>query len=173
MAVAAPVRRLLLLRHAKAVAGPDGAAGDHGRDLSGRGCRDALECGGQMRHLALRPGLALVSSALRTRRTWEMLAPFDAPAPALRILDGLYLADAATLLAALHQIPDGIVTALLVGHNPGLHELAQHLAGGPNGDGAAALPEGMPTCCLLDVAFEAGWCDLQPSAVRQVRTIRA
>ncbi len=173
MADTVPARRLLLLRHAKAVAELDGAGGDHDRDLSERGCRDALALGERMRRLALRPGLALVSSALRTRRTWELLAPFEAPAPALEILGGLYLADAATLLGALHEIPDGIVTALLVGHNPGLHELALHLGNGPHGAGAAALPNGMPTCCLVDVAFEAGWRDLQPNAVREVQVIRA
>ena len=173
MADAVPVRRLLLLRHAKAVAGPDGTGGDHDRDLSERGCRDAVALGERMRRLALRPELALVSSALRTRRTWELLAPFEAPPPVPEILDRLYLAGAATLLAALHEIPDGIVTTLLVGHNPGLHELALHLGGGPDGAAAAALPDGMPTCCLVDVTFEAGWRDLQPHAVRQVRVIRA
>ena len=170
---AVPARRLLLLRHAKAVAGPDDTGGDHGRDLSERGCRDALALGEHMRRRALRPGLALVSSALRTRRTWELLAPSGAPAPAPEILDGLYLAEAATLLAVLREIPDDVAIALLVGHNPGLHELALHLGGGPDGAGAAALPDGMPTCCLVEVAFEASWRDLQPHAVRQLQAIRA
>ena len=172
MADAAPAsspRRLLLLRHARAVAAadPDGQADDHARDLSERGGRDAAALGDEMRRLGMRPELALVSGALRTRRTWEMLGPFDPPGPALEIDDRLYLAEADVLLAALRDIPDRIVTALLIGHNPGLQELADHFAGD-----AAGLRAGMPTCTLVEFEVAGTWSDLRPQSVRQTRMLR-
>ena len=117
-------RQLLLLRHAKAEPG----SADADRDLDARGRRDAGALGHEMRSLGLVPQLALLSSALRTRRTFEYLGAFD-PAPAVQVTDDLYLAEPGMLLSALRAVADEIRSLLLVGHNPGLHELALALAG--------------------------------------------
>ena len=165
--------RLLLLRHAKALgaAGPAGEAGDHARDLSERGLRDAMALGGTMRQRELKPDLVLVSSALRTRRTLEMLEPFEGPAPAVVPADRFYLAEADELLAALHEVPDTIGILLLIGHNPGLHELASYLSGGEAG-APAELRAGMPTCTLVSLSVGGAWRDLQPRSVGNTQVIR-
>lgn len=164
-------RRLLLLRHAKAVTGPGTEAGDHARDLSERGRNDARVLGETLHRLELRPGLILLSSALRTRRTWEMLALSGDPPPLVTIADRFYLAEPEELLGALREIPDGIGLVMLIGHNPGLHELSLHLAG----DNAATPPglrAGMPTCSLVMFEIDGGWRDLQPRSVRNIGMIR-
>lgn len=166
---AAPDRhRLLLLRHAKAVAGtgPQDEAADHARDLSERGLADAAALGEAMRRLA--PDLVLVSSARRARRTLERLGPLGNPGPAVSVLDRLYLADAAELLGTLRAVDEAVGVLLLVGHNPGLHELALHLAAG---GAPAALRAGMPTCTLVSIDVEGPWRDLRPGGTCQAGII--
>ncbi len=167
-------RRLLLLRHAKALEGPGagGAAGDHARDLSERGLRDAGGLGRTLRQMGLQPDLALVSSALRTRRTWETMGPFEAPAPAAVITDRLYLATPGELRAALREIPEPPGSVMLVGHNPGLHELAQQLAGGESSAASVELRAGLPTCTAVVIEIEGEWNWLRPAAGSPPRIIR-
>ncbi len=157
-------RRLLLLRHARA---EPGEADDHGRDLDARGRRDADALGREMRRLGLVPQHVLLSTALRTRRTAELLGAFD-PAPSIRTMDTLYLAGPGALLSALQAVPDEIGTLLLVGHNPGLHALALHLAG-PHAP--QALRDGLPTCALACFSVGTGWSGLDPSATSGLRLI--
>ncbi len=148
-------RRLLLLRHAKAEAG---ATADHGRDLDARGRRDADALGHEMRRLRLVPQHVLLSSALRTRRTFELLGAFE-PAPSVQVTNVLYLAEPALLLSALRAVPAEIGTLLLIGHNPGLHALALHLA---EPHAPAALRDGLPTCTLACFSVETDWSGLVP-----------
>ena len=158
-------RQLLLLRHAKAE--PGGTA-DHDRDLDARGCRDAEALGHEMRRLGLVPQLVLLSSALRTRRTVERLGAFD-PVPAVQVTDNLYLTEPDALLSALQAVPEGIRSLLLVGHNPGLHALALHLAGT---HAPQALRDGLPTCTLACFSVGTGWSGLATHAASDLRLIR-
>ncbi len=157
-------RQLLLLRHAKAV--PGGTA-DPDRDLDPRGCRDAETLGHEMRHLGLVPQLVLLSSALRTRRTFERLGAFD-PAPAVQVTDSLYLAEPGALLSALQAVAAGIRSLLLVGHNPGLHALALRLAGT---QAPQALRDGLPTCTLACFSVPTGWSGLGTHPPSDLRLI--
>ncbi len=168
------VRRLLLLRHAKALdgAGAGGAAGDHARDLSERGLRDAGSLGRALRQLGLLPDLVLVSSALRTRRTWEGMGPFEGPPPAQVITDRLYLATPGELRAALREIADPPGSVMLVGHNPGLHELALQLAGAERSAASVELRAGLPTCTMVVIEIEGDWNRLQPSVSVPPRLVR-
>ena len=161
----------MLLRHAKALAdtGPTGAAGDHARDLSDRGCRDALAMGDTLRRRGLLPQHVLVSSALRTRRTLELLGGFDT-SPGIEIVDRLYLAEPEELLACVQGLPDTMGAVMLVGHNPGLHELAMHLGG----SGApAGLRDGLPTCALVVLEIEGSWSSLPRHGGSPAELIRA
>lgn len=165
-----PPRVLLLLRHAKAMASAAGNAGDHARDLAASGRADATALGIEMRRLGLKPELAVISSALRTRRTWEMLGRFDDPAPAVTLTDRLYLAERAALMSAIHEIPDTFASAMLIGHNPGLHELALQLAAEP--DLPPALRTEMRTCTLVAFEFPGRWSELVPGGARCLRVLR-
>jgi phosphohistidine phosphatase len=72
----------------------------------------------------------------------------------IRLEDGLYGAGAGEVLARVRELDDAIGAALLIGHNPTLHELALALTG--RGD---AL-ERFPTGALATVAFRVSWSDL-------------
>lgn len=116
------MRTLILFRHAKAVRAHE-APSDETRGLTGRGKRDAAAAGAAMQEAGLKPTLALVSSAVRTRETAEHgLANFDLES---RIEEALY-----------HAAPEGLwdafsasdaETVVIVGHNPGIGELVTTL----------------------------------------------
>ena len=119
------MRRLILFRHAKAV-GRAPHAGDEQRSLDPPGRGDAVRSGRWMMVQGLAPDVALVSPAARTLETWECVAPFF-PRARLEIRDALYEAlpeDIAAEIAAFSAEAD---TVMVVGHNPGLQELAVNL----------------------------------------------
>ncbi len=157
-------RQLLLLRHAKA---ESGGMADPDRNLDARGRRDADALGQEMRRSGLVPQLVLLSSAMRTRRTFERLGAFD-PAPTVQVTDSLYLAEPGTLLSALQAVAAGIRSLLLVGHNPGLHALALHLAGT---QAPQALRDGLPTCTLACFSVPTGWSDLGAHSLHDLRLL--
>jgi phosphohistidine phosphatase len=157
------MRRLMLLRHAKTE--HDAPSGqDHDRRLDDRGRLDAAAVGGWIgRHLPV-PEVVLVSTAVRAQQTWEIVrqAMQDAARtvtaqPQVESLDELYGAEPAQLLQLIRMACSADPRQLMViGHNPGLHELALALAG--SGDAAAkkALEDNLPTSGLavLDFAIE-------------------
>src|SRR5262245_54911270 len=110
---------LILLRHGKAV-GHDEADSDRARGLTARGKREAAQAGRTIAEAGLCPDKILVSTALRTRETFEALAPSVNVAPTF--IDDLYMADDTAIWA--HAARAGGKTVLVIGHNPGLHDLA-------------------------------------------------
>ncbi|MBO9557570.1 MAG: histidine phosphatase family protein [Caulobacter sp.] len=122
--------RLILMRHGKAEAHA-ASGGDFERALAPRGQNDSALMGKVLARAGLSPDLALVSSARRTRETWAAAAPAF-PQARSELRRDLYHAEAQEVLSAIREeAPDG-GTVMVVGHNPGLHELALRLAlGGP------------------------------------------
>jgi phosphohistidine phosphatase len=119
------MNRLILLRHAKAEA--DAPSGDDfDRPLAARGRRDAAEMGRRLAERGYGPDLALVSTALRTRETWEEAAASLADAE-VRFEPELYNADAGAIRRLAAQRGAAAQTVLVVAHNPGLQELAMEL----------------------------------------------
>ena len=158
------MRRLLLLRHAKTET--DAPSGhDQDRRLDDRGRSDAAEIGHWIGRHPPFPKLVLVSSAVRTRQTWDLVweAMKDrVPAPEVERLDELYGAEPAQLLKMVRMASSSDPKRLmLVGHNPGMHELALMLTG--HGDKAArkALEDNLPTSGLAILDFDIGdWTDV-------------
>ncbi len=151
---------LYLLRHAKS-SWADKKVDDHDRPLSKRGRRDAENVA---RHLAEKsgaPDLVLSSTAVRARQT---LSPLLARMKPRRILleRELYLAPGSTLLEELRKTEDDIGTVLLIGHNPGLHELALLLADPDSPIDLPPLSGKFPTAALAIFRFGAGWSLLKP-----------
>lgn len=167
------MRQLLLLRHAKS-SWDDANLEDHARPLNRRGRQAAGAMRVVLKNLGILPDLVLVSTALRTMQTLEALEPWE-ETPLVEPMAGLYLADRAALLAALHQVPETVRSAMLIGHNPGLHELACTLLGvqaeRPGDDAAQALAAGYPTGALAEFAVTGRWADLDAGAVRLERFI--
>ena len=165
------MRQLLLLRHAKS-SWDDPKLPDHARPLNPRGRRAAESVREVLAGLELRPDLVLVSSARRTLQTVEALEPWD-QAPAVEPLDALYLASAPDLLATLQQGAREAECVLLVGHNPGLHDLALLLSG-PGSDPAelARLEEAFPTASLAVLQIASPWQTLAPAGGTLRRFVR-
>ncbi len=149
------MRQLLLLRHAKS-SWDDPQLSDHARPLNIRGRQAATSMAAEIHRLGLQPELVLVSSARRTLQTLAALNPWD-EAPRIEPMDALYLASAPDLLAVLQGITPSARRVMLVGHNPGLHDLAMRLAAG-SGDGR--LGSGYPSGALAEFTVEPPWAEL-------------
>ena len=155
---------MLLLRHAKAVPHTSEAS-DHARPLAPRGRADAAALRSAMRARGLAPEVVLVSSARRTLQTLEALEPWD-DMPLIEPMDSLYMADPGQILAALRKLGPSVRSAMVVGHNPGLHETARLLADGAGGEAEAAMRAGFPTGCLSEFTIPGGWDTLSPGTAR-------
>lgn len=168
------MHQLLLLRHAKS-SHADADLPDHARPLNARGRDDAAAMGAAMRILGLVPDVVLVSSALRTRQTLAALEPWDAT-PLVEVMDALYLAPPARMLGVLRDVAETARSVLLIGHNPGLHELAILLAGeqAVMGHDAAsrALADGYPTGTLVEFSVPGAWQTLEGGRARLLRFLR-
>jgi phosphohistidine phosphatase len=117
------MQQLILMRHAKAVS-PD-AVDDFDRPLAPRGREDAPQVAAALVAEGAAPEIALVSDSRRTRETWELVAP-SFPKSKVKYLHSLYHSSAELLIKAA-ELADA-KSVILVGHNPGMHELASRLA---------------------------------------------
>ncbi len=164
------MRQLLLMRHAKS-SWDDPKLSDHARPLNTRGRQSAIAIRGVMHELGLVPDLVLVSSARRTLQTLECLEPWD-ETPLIEPMDALYLAPAPQLLQVLNEVSETVRSVLLIGHNPGLHELALHLAGDPAATPQGRrLAEGYPTGALAEYSVMGQWWSLGAGGGRLLRFI--
>ena len=177
-------RRLILLRHAKSD-WPD--VPDQDRPLAKRGRRDAPRIGRWLHEHSYQPDVVVCSAALRTRQTWDLVAPELGGSPAVRFEPRAYAASALTLLYLAQELPTRYRTALFIAHNPGLSELAASLAAPPGtalgGPGmSAGMSLGMsratdnghhpsislPTAGVAVVEFTGDWPSLTPAQARLV-----
>jgi phosphohistidine phosphatase len=158
------MRRLMLLRHAKTESSaPSGQ--DQDRRLDDRGRHDAAAIGDWIGRHPPFPDLVLVSPAVRALQTWEIAREamkHHARQPHVEFLPELYGADPAQLLQTVRMASVNDPRRLLVvGHNPGMHELALTLTG--SGDAAArkALEHNLPTAgfAIFDFATD-DWNDV-------------
>ena len=156
-----PLRRLVVLRHAKS-AWPEGVA-DHERPLAARGLRDAPAAGRALAEADCLPDLALCSTAVRARQTWELASDQWGTPPPVRHDRRLYGADAAELLSVVHEVSAEVETLLLVGHNPGLEELVLDLAGDDLDDALEEVRAKFPTSAIAVLAWHGpAWEALAP-----------
>jgi phosphohistidine phosphatase len=165
------MRQLMLLRHAKST-WDDASMPDRDRPLNAHGRHSAAVMRRAMRDLGLAPDVVLVSTARRTMETLEVLEPWD-DAPLIEPMDSLYLANPMQLTAALHGMAETVRSVLLIGHNPGVHDLALTLAGpsaiATGGETARALATSFPTGALVEFVVAGAWWDLREGSGRLVR----
>jgi phosphohistidine phosphatase len=163
--------RLLLLRHAKSEWPAGGAVADHERALNARGRRAAPRLGAYLAEHRYRPDVVLCSTARRARETLDLILPLLSPAPSVRYREQLYLAEWPILLDAIRKTTKGCRTLLVVGHNPGLEQLAVALARAPQGPDERLhtdrLTEKFPTGALAVFDFDLGdWRAIKPGEGR-------
>jgi phosphohistidine phosphatase len=149
------MRTLYLLRHGKS-SWSDPRLPDHERPLAQRGRRDAKRIAKHLVRLGIKPQLVLCSSAERTRETLELVRPALGATPTVRLEAELYAASADRLLERLRTVPEEVASVLLIGHNPGLHDLALVLASA--GADLELLEAKFPTAALATLSLaKATW----------------
>lgn len=141
---------LYLLRHAKS-SWVDPSIADENRPLAPRGRRDAKRIAQHLVRLGIEPELVLCSSALRTRETLKLVRPALGPTATVSLEAGLYAASSAVLLERIRAVPEGVDSVMLIGHNPGLEELAVVLAS--DGVELAQLEAKFPTAALATLTI--------------------
>lgn len=146
----ADVKTLWLLRHAKASAGGAGLA-DRDRPLTARGRDAAKRIGRHLAERGVRPDLVLCSPSVRTRETLELVAKPLAIELPVDFDSDLYLASEGDLQARIERVPDDAASVLLVGHNPGVAELALRLAVRGDPGALAGLRRKFPTGALAEL----------------------
>jgi phosphohistidine phosphatase len=149
--------RLVLIRHAKSSWAEAGQR-DLYRPLNDRGRRSARLIGHWLKEHGLRPGHALVSTATRTRETWDGITAETGPVPTALVPD-LYESDTETMLAVLTSAPQVPVIAML-GHNPTIGAFARRLlAEAPDAADFARYPTAATAVIDFDAALwsEVGW----------------
>ena len=151
------MKTLLVLRHAKS-SWDDPELADHDRPLAPRGRRAAKLIAEYLVEEAPEAELVLCSSARRTRETLELIAAALGQRSAVEVDQELYAASAEQLLERLRVVDDGVGSVLLIGHNPGMEELALLLAG--SGDGLDELRRKYPTGALATLEFDGPWREL-------------
>lgn len=161
----AAVQRLMLLRHGKALKSEPGQR-DFDRGLAPRGLSDAEKLGAYLTRHKLVPQRVLVSPAVRARETWARAALSCPAAPPPEHDPRLYDATADAILWPIKETRT-VSQLLVVGHNPGLHELAVLLIASGDVEVRERLQEGLPTAGLVVIDFAVdSWEKVHPRSGR-------
>lgn len=166
-------RKLLLLRHAKAA--PAAGTADQIRPLASSGQRQCALLGRELLSRHYLPDLVLVSSAVRTRQTWELVEASlgGRSAAEVEVLDELYGAGPREVIDLVRGVDERARTVLVVGHEPTMSSTA-YLLGSSAHSNTAALAQvrvGLPTsaCAVLQVGD--GWNELAPRSTELLQVI--
>lgn len=157
------MKTLYLLRHAKSSWKTAGLA-DIDRPLNKRGQRAAKAIGEHMRERKIALDQVLCSPSQRTRETLERLERALPASLPVRVEKAVYLAEAPLLLRRVRRLSDSLASVMIVGHNPGLEELAAILADGTEGADTSTrerMAEKFPTGALATLSADIDhWHDL-------------
>jgi phosphohistidine phosphatase len=152
---------LHLLRHAKS-SWADAGLDDHDRPLAPRGEKAARRIGEYLATTPHPPELVLCSSARRTTMTLAGIAPALPAEVETSIEDVLYGASSGELLERVRRVSDDVAVVMLIGHNPGVEDLAQLLVGSGDASLRARLATKYPTGALATISFSGAWAALGP-----------
>lgn len=165
------MRRLMLLRHAKSDWSTPGQR-DHERPLNPRGREAAGKMGAYMVRHALIPDLVVASTAKRVVETLDLLLGAFEPEPRQVAEGAVYEAGPNALLDIVKATPGAIHNLMLIGHNPGLGELAALLIASGEVEARQRLLEKFPTAGLAVIDFALDdWAKLHPRAGRLDRFV--
>lgn len=165
-------KEIILLRHAKS-SWDDPLLDDFDRPLAKRGRKAAKQVGEWLNQHGITPALVLCSTSARTRETLDLVLPALQAGPEIVYERRLYLADADALLARLREIADDVPNVLVIGHNPGMQDLALTLAPTRMRRERRRLAEKFPTAAVA--WFRAGakrWSDIEPNRTELLAYMR-
>jgi len=159
-------RRLVLIRHAKA---EPFAETDRARQLTERGMQEATAAGGYLREHSIVPDHVVVSSAARTRQTWEaMEAALRSGAEAVYD-DAVYSGSPDVVLESLRVVPDDARTVAFIGHQPTVGYVSHLLEDGAGDhDALHRMLHGFPTASMAVFDVACAWVELGPETGRLV-----
>jgi phosphohistidine phosphatase len=120
------VKTLTILRHAKSDWG-DSKLDDFDRPLNDRGWKAARRIGSELKHRGIEFDLVIASPAARVRETLDGVTEKLKPNVEIRFEPRMYLASVEDLLEIVRRLPESVRAPLLVGHNPGIHQLVLDL----------------------------------------------
>jgi phosphohistidine phosphatase len=157
------VKRLTLMRHANAQ-WKDPQISDFDRPLNRRGTGEAEAMSRRLIELKLIPTIVLTSSARRAQQTADILVrELGVPARDLRSDEALYLAPAEEILRVIQTTGPRIPHLLIVGHNPGITELANLLAPDAHVE--------LATAAMCSLTFDTrSWADVKAGNLKDVRS---
>ncbi|GAB3307593.1 hypothetical protein EK0264_06975 [Epidermidibacterium keratini] len=155
------MKTLVVLRHAKT---EQHAADDFARQLTDRGHEQGQIVAEQLRSHLTEPMAAIVSTARRAQQTWDDIAEALDTSEERVDADELYLAGGAALLQAVQDAPADASTVVLVGHNPGVSQLAEVLAGEPLDADGVIKYGALRTGSGVVLAYDGDWAELKPCA---------
>jgi len=135
-------KTLILFRHAKSAWPAE--LEDHDRPLADRGRKAAPVMARWLTAKGFRPTVALVSTARRTQETWSLAAP-ELGKIIKRDVAEIYEAPVGRILDAIHAVEPSVETLLVVGHNPGMEDLARLVMKDDGGKPGAQLRQKFPT----------------------------
>jgi phosphohistidine phosphatase len=155
-------RTLYLLRHAKS-SWDQPSLPDERRPLGKRGLRDAPRMAPIFKELGVQPQLVYCSPARRTVQTADIILPILGVKPdSMEQVEELYEGGLKNLLRVLQRAPDGVERLMLIGHNPGLTQLANFLCPRPG-------IENLQTCALVALTAKLdAWEDLGAGCAKQL-----
>lgn len=158
------MKRLFILRHAKTEPGSVSRA-DRDRRLLEKGRDAASRMGAYIRDRAYRAESIKCSTAQRTRETCSIVRPFIGASAPIEFREDLYLAEAEDMLSRIQEFDDGLGAVLIVGHNPGVADLALMLSAPPHDAASEALHRNMrakfSTCSFVVLDFDvSAWCEV-------------
>lgn len=151
------MKRLYLLRHAKSSWELAGQL-DYERGLTERGESDCKLIAGVMKQHGIAPDVVVCSGARRTRETLEGVAGALNKNTPVEFTDDLYRADVSDFLGVLQNIDPDADSALVIGHNPSIHDTAVEIAA--DGDQLERMAAKFPTCAIAELSFKGKWSKL-------------
>lgn len=135
------MKTLLILRHAKS-SWKYPELSDYDRPLNSRGKRDAPRMGKYLRQQDLIPDRILTSSAKRARKTANKVAKSCGYTGKVKKIEAFYDAVPGVYFEVLQALPDKYQRVMVVGHNPTMERLVNHLT---------EQIERMPTAALAHI----------------------
>jgi phosphohistidine phosphatase len=156
------MRTLYLLRHGKAESGAPGGR-DYDRALAPRGLRESARMGVHLAECSDPPSWFLCSPAKRAAETLARVRESLPLGEDGEFQQHLYLASDEQIFESVCEVDDTVDSLLVVGHNPGLEQLAASLARPPEVEPHAWAPPNFPTAALAMLRFDVDrWFDLAP-----------
>ena len=138
-------KTLYLVRHAKS-GWTDSSQRDFDRILNEQGNRDAADMGQRLQKNCIHPDIIICSPAWRAVQTLEHLAPcMNIPIVDVLYNKSIYEAATSTLLEIIQKLDDPYSSAMMIGHNPAMSWLINHLTG--------ENISNMPTCSIATISI--------------------